>query len=341
MDHTGNNVIFERNYLSRMIRYDTQAAYLGNSSQADLIQAANQMSRWMDPRRPRHLNDEQRNAIRREKEVQKLRDHRDRLHGEIRERYGPMAKAVEEEIHNDYVAVKREVYSRVRARERAVLEQVQAEHDARAPVDDIQAQLGGDAEFARGAAPAPSQQQHVFAERARIAEAFFCDPSAFASESGQTRKLAILDDIIALCARRERRAPRTHRKRENGAGSQKRKRDLESLGSLTTAQPDAKFCKTKSCAEAQPTEEEEFPKLCEPFQCLFCIGNASLSLDERRRPFYNKYSLRRHVDTCPYGPPTPDSELACPHPHPDCVGVVLKNLNHFKNHAIRKHGIDL
>ena len=180
----------------------------------------------------------------------------------------------------------------------------------------------------------------MFAERTRIAEAFFCDPSAFASESGQARRLEILDDMIALCARQERRA-RTYRKREDGAGSQKRKRDLESPGSPTTAQPAAKFCKTEPCAEAQPTGKEEFPKLCEPLQCLFCIGNASLSLNERRRPYYNKYSLRRHVDNCPYGPPAPDSELACPHPHPDCVGVVLKNLNDFKNHAVRKHGIDL
>ena len=84
-----------------MIRYDTQAAYLGNASQADLIQAANRMSRWMDPRRPKRLNDEQRDTIKREKEIQELQDYRDRLYTDIREKYGPMEKAKGEDIHDD------------------------------------------------------------------------------------------------------------------------------------------------------------------------------------------------------------------------------------------------
>ena len=46
MDHT-NSAIFQRNYLSRMIRYDTQAAYGGTAPRTELIQAANRMSRWI------------------------------------------------------------------------------------------------------------------------------------------------------------------------------------------------------------------------------------------------------------------------------------------------------
>ena len=61
MDHT-NDTIFQRSYLSRMIRYDTQAAYLGNSPETDFIRAASRMGRWMDPRRPKKLTDEQRAA---------------------------------------------------------------------------------------------------------------------------------------------------------------------------------------------------------------------------------------------------------------------------------------
>ena len=55
-----NSSIFERNYLSRMIRYDVQTAYLGNAPETELVRAANRMSRWMDPRRPKNqLTDEQ------------------------------------------------------------------------------------------------------------------------------------------------------------------------------------------------------------------------------------------------------------------------------------------
>ena len=40
-------MIFQRNYLSRMIRYDTQAAYRGTASREDLIVASHRMSRMI------------------------------------------------------------------------------------------------------------------------------------------------------------------------------------------------------------------------------------------------------------------------------------------------------
>lgn len=49
MDHT-SSAIFQRNYLSRIIRYDTQAAYGGTAPRTELIQAANRMSRRIDHR---------------------------------------------------------------------------------------------------------------------------------------------------------------------------------------------------------------------------------------------------------------------------------------------------
>jgi len=45
-------MIFQRNYLSRMIHYDTQAAYRGAASRGDLMVASHRMSRMTDPRRP-------------------------------------------------------------------------------------------------------------------------------------------------------------------------------------------------------------------------------------------------------------------------------------------------
>ncbi len=52
LDHA-SSMIFQRNYLSRMIRYDTQAAYRGTASRGDLIVASHRMSRMIDPCRPR------------------------------------------------------------------------------------------------------------------------------------------------------------------------------------------------------------------------------------------------------------------------------------------------
>ena len=51
LDHA-SSAIFQRNYLSRMIRYDTQAAYRGKASRGDLIVASHRVSSTIDPRRP-------------------------------------------------------------------------------------------------------------------------------------------------------------------------------------------------------------------------------------------------------------------------------------------------
>ena len=133
MDHT-NSSIFERNHLSRMIRYDVQAAYLGNAPEIELIRAANRMSRWMDPRRLKNkLTDGQEQDIKNESEVQDLYSCRERLHDEIRYKFGPIHQAKGQEVYDDYIAVNRAICSKLRMRQRAVIKQLQDVYDARAP----------------------------------------------------------------------------------------------------------------------------------------------------------------------------------------------------------------
>lgn len=74
MDQT-NSAIFYRNYLSRMIRYHTQATYRGTKPCTELIQAANQMSRLIDPQRPKRPTEEQKASLRQEAEIQALYRH--------------------------------------------------------------------------------------------------------------------------------------------------------------------------------------------------------------------------------------------------------------------------
>ena len=79
-----NFVIFQRNYLSRMIRYDTQVVYESTTSRTKLIQVVNRISRQIDPRRLKELIEAQSADIRQKKEIQKLRDRRDELFQRIR-----------------------------------------------------------------------------------------------------------------------------------------------------------------------------------------------------------------------------------------------------------------
>ena len=83
MNHT-SSVIFQRNYLSRIIRYDTQVAYEDTAPRTELIQAVNRISRRIDPRRLKELIEAQSASIRQKKEIQKLRGRRDELFQRIR-----------------------------------------------------------------------------------------------------------------------------------------------------------------------------------------------------------------------------------------------------------------
>jgi Protein of unknown function (DUF3435) len=82
-----NSAIFQRNYLSRMIQYHTQAAYRGTEPRTELIRAANRMSRLIDPRRPKGPIDKQRENLRREAKIQELCERRDQLFQSIRDKF--------------------------------------------------------------------------------------------------------------------------------------------------------------------------------------------------------------------------------------------------------------
>ena len=58
LDHV-TSMIFQQNYLSCMIRYDTQAAYRGTASRGFLIIASHRMSRMIDSRRSRRSSSQQ------------------------------------------------------------------------------------------------------------------------------------------------------------------------------------------------------------------------------------------------------------------------------------------
>lgn len=105
MDHT-NSAIFHRNYLSRMIRYDIQAAYRGTTPQRDWIRVANRMSQLMDLRRPKKLSDKQKGVIRSEPEIRQLRFKKNNLFGQIRERYTFVYKAKKDLVYKEYQKAK-------------------------------------------------------------------------------------------------------------------------------------------------------------------------------------------------------------------------------------------
>lgn len=97
-------------------------------------------------------------------------------------------------IHDEYQEAKRAVERLIKARERALKKQVQAEYDAIAPVNDIQAQLERNAESIDQTVSTSGPVRYAFVERARVVQAFFDPPSAFNAEGDVNWRVSIVDD---------------------------------------------------------------------------------------------------------------------------------------------------
>lgn len=91
----------------------------------------------------------------------------------------------------------------IKARERALKKQVQAEYDAIAPANDIQAQLEGNTESVDQTVPASGPIRYTFVEIARVAQAFFDPPSAFGTEGDVSWRVSVVNDLVSLCPRQE------------------------------------------------------------------------------------------------------------------------------------------
>lgn len=72
-------MIFERNYLSRMIRYSTQDAFWGRTPNHDSARAAGRIGHLRDPNRPRKLTEKQRQQVRQIPRIRELAATRGRL----------------------------------------------------------------------------------------------------------------------------------------------------------------------------------------------------------------------------------------------------------------------
>lgn len=161
-------------------------------------------------------------------------------------------------------------------------------------------------------------------ERSRIAKAFFDPPSTHGAEGDVDWRVSIVDDMVSLCIRHKgifRKARRIRRIQARG-------NDLDD---------DAE--RLLNAVKSDPGSDSSIPYLffvrCKLYQCLYCLGDTDLPLEERLHNLGSKYSLQRHFDRRhPFRPREP-----CPFSHPECAAVTLDSVMHFKNHAATVHGV--
>ncbi len=188
----------------------------------------------------------------------------------------------------------------------------------------MRAQLEGDIELLSPIIYTSERIRYAFIERLRIAKAFFDPPSTYSTEGDIDWRVSIVDNIMSLCIRQEgvfRKARRIRRIQARG-------NDLDNnAGRPLNA--------VKSDSRSDSSIPYLFPVRCKPYQCLYCLGNIDLPLEERLYNLSSKYLLQRHFDRRhSFRPREP-----CPFPYPEYAAVTLDSVIYFKNHTATVHGV--
>lgn len=113
--------MFLKSYLLRYITSDTQAARRGLELQTALMRIASGMSRTINCRRPRKLNNAQRAEVNKHPEVRFLCRWQKTLFKLIKDQHGSIASIRGTSVYNDYQQVYHDHHNIKRRHEKALL----------------------------------------------------------------------------------------------------------------------------------------------------------------------------------------------------------------------------
>ena len=311
MDHFSNAVQY---YIDREVRCDTQAAYLGRPSNDAVQKMARLMSLNIDPTAPTKLSLEQSKRLASNRRLIRLSRQRTILTAQIKDRYGIIANARGTDLYDQKKLADAELNRAKTHLRTKALRKARKKHFREADTREI------DRQFAN---LSPSLQEHSNArvnptayeikERGLVVQ-LTCDPSNMTGQEKTDQRVRAIVARAALCSRQE----------SHCRGRPSYRPEPEQIEDVREAK-----------------KEISFPMVCQPTQCIFCIGNESKSYESRLFSYCNVNKMRDHVERCHlrYMPPT--LPVSCEHPFCKAVGLVLRNKQVFKNHVYRIHGIGL
>lgn len=312
--------MFQQNYLSRYITQDTHAIYRGLSPQTAVMRAASGMSRSIDPRRPRSLDEAQAAQVRRHPEVRLLLRTRNALAKQIRAAHGTVSKSKGSGAYDLYMLAHRRLQSKRKAVRKALLAEAQSSYRRQQAMKDISDQLyNDDSDANRSDASAAVDTDHatqLSGERRRAVAALFTFATSEPVEECRRRCVSI-QTISALSKLQEFRDRKIYPRKWRSGGS---RADSEMGAAVDLG--------------GKVTTEAHFPIECLPTQCIFCLGNPDLLLEDRAKAFRNRDGLKRHFERKHLRHFPDDQQLTCPHPNCD---VQLLNKVHLRNHAAKIH----
>ncbi|KAJ9133697.1 FluG domain-containing protein [Pleurostoma richardsiae] len=158
--------------------------------------------------------------------------------------------------------------------------------------------------------------QHQLEERNNL-QAILCDFNMDLDWKRLTeRKITAINLMVALASRREIRAPRP----SPSCGP--------SPGDMASNVPPA-------------MKYEEIPLVLKRTQCIYCVGDETLSYRDRTRTFSRVSHMMDHVENVHLRREPVGRSFVCHHPDCKLLGDFLEDLDHFKHHVRTVHGVKL
>ncbi|OCK73115.1 hypothetical protein K432DRAFT_430744 [Lepidopterella palustris CBS 459.81] len=262
LQHAPNSTVFQRNYLSRHITADTQAAYRGLQPQTAMMRAATGLKRTINKKRPRHLTLVQEEEAHQHPRVQKLLRKKLDLKAWIKAQGRTVTSYQGTDVYEKYQRRKRDYESEFEFQKKAFLKEIKKKFEKEQPVIDVQNQIHG-LTIKEEKDAAINNPKHLIPERARVIDALFTFATSSLEEE-RKRRVKAINALVALGhvqdgyyypVRRQKRLP------------------LSPVPKLPN-----------------PLSLE-----CKPTQCFLCLGNKKAPLGKRTREFHSRGDLKKHL----------------------------------------------
>ncbi|KAL2364863.1 hypothetical protein RJZ56_002210 [Blastomyces dermatitidis] len=302
--------IFERYYISMKVKRDVQSAYLGCPPKESIIRTVGRFSLTRDPRAPKELGSEHKEAIEQDPQLIKLRNRHLSLKKLMERKYGSVSKARSSDLHRQYTELGEEIKDKRQYLHREAFDRLREDFFATIDTIEIERQLLGLSFSNELQVEDPKNVQFVFKERKRLSQNLFRSSDCRVEDHTEiyARRVQTIQDWVSLCSLRE--GPRKRRAASADSGI-----DL---------------------AFDEIIDADTFPALCPGTQCLFCLGDDQLPLSGRIYSFSRPDHLRRHVQDCHFRYLDATAPLWCP--HPSCLEL-LDGVQDFQGHALQVHNV--
>lgn len=338
MGHLGST--YEKYYTPTHIARDFQSIYFGSPSEDLLVQAVARMGLSRDRRAPTHLSDRHKEVLYRNPSMVSLREERTRLREELyKQGYATLCEAKGSTLHQNYLETNREIVSTYQRLSRETLDALIRDFHDSVDTLEVARQLSGKAATDVLTLPATDFE---LPERAAIASIIF---KPFPDENARINFPWIL---ARLCQRQETRQSKSLKrgmiefaKQESGheeSPSLRFRKDDQGLELLSSDSRGSQAVAQHLCGSINSGEKDcnyTFPIILDQPACLICIGNTQFTYERRLRHIPRRDVLNKHLEVH-FRSKTYQQPFECRHPR--CYAI-LQDEQHFKRHALDKHGV--